>query len=1680
MRRRCALAVIVSAVVAAGLAESISVIARRRGRPDPAAADTSGTTATRLADGRWLIAGGRDSSGRPTGATTLWDPAAQVAVGLRPMLYARAGHTATILSDGRVLIVGGVSPAGDPVTVPERFDPATETFEALAMASTVARAGHTATLLTDGRVFVTGGRSTQSDGRGDAEVWNVATGRVTAVAGRASTRFGTATLGLDGRVRVVGTDPAGRATADLFDPATNALQPLTAPAADDGGALFVAEQRPANGATDVPLDVTIALRLSHAAQPDSITDQAVVVSGPGGAVSSRVVPAEGGRLVFVRPFDALLADAIYTITVAGVHDDNGRALTMTPVRFTTAKAPAVTEPDLESWWPDPSGRDWATHRPPSPWQSLPPLRADPGVTAVAGQVLTLDGRPLSGVTLAIDDDRAETDRTGRFVLRLTSGASGHRELRIDGRTASRPGRTYGLFEYGLRVASGETAVLPFTIWMPRLDTAHAVRLVSPTAAETLVTTPRIPGLELHLPANTRLRAEDGSVATELGITPIPVDRPPFPLPANTDVPVYFTIQPGGAYIETTGPGPRGGWLVYPNYGRHYAGKRTQFFHYDPGDRGWYVYGVGTVTADLSQVVPDATTRIYELTGAMINSGPSPPVTATPPGDCRQAGDPVDLGTGLLIVEHTDLDVSDVLPLSLTRTYRPNDPEVRPFGIGTNHLYGIFLWSARQYQEADLVLPDGGRVHYVRTSPGTGWTDAVFESAVTPTAFYKSIIRWNGNGWDLTLKDGTVYVFGENAPLQAIRDRNGNQITLTRSNGQGGNILRVTSPNGRWLGFTYDGAGRITRAQDNAGRSVQYAYDGSGRLATVTDAAGGATTYAYDASHRMIAVTNPRRVTIVANEYDANGRVSRQVHADGGVYRFTYTSDASGRVAQTDLTDPRAIVRRTLFNSAGYCTSDALAVGRPEEQTTTWTRDPASNLILATTDPLTRRTAYTFDGNGNRLTLTRLDGTADAVTTRYTYEPLFNQVATITDPLGHVTSFSYDAHGNSTRLADPLQHASTFTYRPDGQVSRASDPLGRTTAYGYTGGDLTAVTDALGRTTRKFLDVLGRPVARTDALGSQYTYRYDALDRVVQFTDPLGGVVSPSWDEEGNLLAVGDPRSSTTRFAYTDMDRLSERTDSLARVERSEYDPNGNLVRFTDRKGQVSEFQYDGLNRRISAAFDTAGGSSRSTVAYSYDAGNRLVRVTDSGAGTIDFVYDALDRLIAETTPQGAVAYTYDDDGRRSTMTVAGQPTVAYEYDAAERLTRIAQGGALIGFTYDEANRRTSLTLPNGIAAAYEYDAASQLTRIAYEAGGAPLGDITYSYDAAGNRVSIGGSWARVSLPQPVASAIYDAANQLTQWAGRPFAYDANGNLAWDGATSYLWNARDELVALSGGRPVTFAYDGLGRRWSATIDGTTTISLYDWQNVIQQSTTGQTVTANFLTGLGVDETFLRIDASGTNTLLADALNSTLAEADDSAVVRTQYTFEPFGATTALGPFSRNVQQFTGRENDGTALYFYRARFYDPESGRFISEDPIGLDAGDINPYAYVSNAPTMFVDPSGLDRTNWDFGANGRWGPRNGNWGGRDWSGGWVSSRHDGASGPLPPTDSADRCYMNHDNCYGTCRDRTDCNRDLVRCLERLPDDPRRWPEPPPPGTDADSSRFRRGAIIYFGAGARLR
>ncbi|HYL82634.1 MAG TPA: RHS repeat-associated core domain-containing protein [Candidatus Angelobacter sp.] len=329
----------------------------------------------------------------------------------------------------------------------------------------------------------------------------------------------------------------------------------------------------------------------------------------------------------------------------------------------------------------------------------------------------------------------------------------------------------------------------------------------------------------------------------------------------------------------------------------------------------------------------------------------------------------------------------------------------------------------------------------------------------------------------------------------------------------------------------------------------------------------------------------------------------------------------------------------------------------------------------------------------------------------------------------------------------------------------------------------------------------------------------------------------------------------------------------------------------------------------------------------------------------------------------SISYGYDNAGRRTSMAVSGQSAINYTFDNANHLKQITQGSATVTIVPDADGRRQSVTLPNGVAMNYGYDAASQLTGITYMLGSNTLGTLTYAYDSAGRRTGVGGSYARTNTPAAVSPGTPpNANNQLPQWNGKTLSYDLNGNLTSDGTNTYTWNARNQLVTISGGVTASFQYDPFGRRVSKTIGGTTQY-LYDGANPVQEIS-GGSASANLLTG-GVDEYFQRTDSAGARNFLTDALGSTLALTDSTGTVQNSYTFEPFGNSQVTGT-TTNSFAFTGRELDPTGLYLYRARYYHPQLQRFISEDPIGFRGG-INRYAYVLNSPPNFFDPLGLEK-----------------------------------------------------------------------------------------------------------------
>ena len=317
-------------------------------------------------------------------------------------------------------------------------------------------------------------------------------------------------------------------------------------------------------------------------------------------------------------------------------------------------------------------------------------------------------------------------------------------------------------------------------------------------------------------------------------------------------------------------------------------------------------------------------------------------------------------------------------------------------------------------------------------------------------------------------------------------------------------------------------------------------------------------------------------------------------------------------------------------------------------------------------------------------------------------------------------------------------------------------------------------------------------------------------------------------------------------------------------------------------------------------------------------------------------------------------------------------TTTYGYDAASQFTTITKGTQTVTLAYDDAGRRTSLTYPNGVVTSYGYDNANRVLSITHVKAPTTIESLTYTYDPTGNRLSQTRANAAASnLPTAVAAAqiTYDAANELLRWnnATNNLTYDNNGNLATETVggvtTTYTWDSRNRLTGISKtGLTASFVYDGLGRRKSKTVNGSTTGFWYDGNDMYAELS-GTTPSFTYIRGLNIDEPYVRKGASD-EFYETDALGSSVALTNSAGASQTTYTYEPFGTTTQAGTASTNPFQFTGRENDGTGLTYYRARYYSPRMGRFISEDPIGI-VGGFNFYSYVRNKPINNWDPLGL-------------------------------------------------------------------------------------------------------------------
>ncbi len=875
-------------------------------------------------------------------------------------------------------------------------------------------------------------------------------------------------------------------------------------------------------------------------------------------------------------------------------------------------------------------------------------------------------------------------------------------------------------------------------------------------------------------------------------------------------------------------------------------------------------------------------------------------------------------------------------------------------------------------------------------------------------------------YDYGVHDQLTRVVDKNA---GVRQRHYYANTAIASGAVAGKLARETvmldGEEVTWVAYTYTAQGNVKRQvtylePDNPSRQrhTDYTYTDNGlnvARVTVQGANGGQvlrTDYTYDPLGRRVSETVWRRrsaadATLIAlrtqYEYDALDRVVMETHPRGDRRQTVY--DANGAVIEERV---------------HYAQADGRAVSRTVAR---HTYDAAGRRIRST-DIDGHSQSYGYDAGGNVIAHTDANGH----TTRYEYDAMNRQTA-VADANGRRTQRVYDLNGRLVRSTDANSHSTRYEYDALGRQTKIISALGHEREIRYDGNnnvthrlDANATAgegavNAHGASEFNEYDALNRLIRQVNAQGGETRYEYDLLGNMTALTDAKGRTTRWIYDELGRVIEMIDPRVETPED----------------RTERYRYDEVGNRLTVTDRNGEVTRTDYDELNRPTVTAFLADGNTLTRTYDaygdiislsyghvqydYRYDRQHRMTRKTDRRSGrTMHWTYDAAGNLTTKTDYQGEVTeYQYDATHRLVALRNTAHVQVSYHYDAGGRLlNRILSNGARSDYHYDADNRLTRLThlsadgtvvsdprytrdrvghiltrtdgTGTDTTTTYTYDSQYRLTQV--DAPG-DAHDQSYTYDRVGNRLTH-------TTASGTAVYAYDDGNRLlTVRAGtadgpiqRAYRYDANSSRTerWAGALDtgtvthrYRYNQQRLVTELITPRDVNrYSYDANGYRVAKhdrmgahqyLLEGEHLEATYDGYGQLR---------AKYLRGVVVDELVhgYQYDAAGnasSATYHHDTVGSVTGLSGHAGAVTQTLTYGPFGAVQGQTGHSPNRLRYTGREQDAdTGLYYYRARYYDPQDGRFLSEDPLGFAAGDVNFYVYVGNNPVNANDPSGLD------------------------------------------------------------------------------------------------------------------
>lgn len=817
-------------------------------------------------------------------------------------------------------------------------------------------------------------------------------------------------------------------------------------------------------------------------------------------------------------------------------------------------------------------------------------------------------------------------------------------------------------------------------------------------------------------------------------------------------------------------------------------------------------------------------------------------------------------------------------------------------------------------------------------------------------------------------------------------------------------------------YVYDERGFMESKTDWLGNITTYERDGLGSITSLTQALGDGAQRTFDVSY----ITDTRLTDVVSEEgrttdydYDGDNRVMSVTVTDTNTSEtrttsysyYSNTTDGNGNTvlgklntvdgARTDVSD----ITTYTYDGSLRLLKVSNAAGHEVEITSY----DSANRPLKFENTNNVETTLVYDVMGRLASSTRASGTASAITTSYVYDENGN-VTSITDPSGTVYSYAYDNAHRLTTITDDLGNTITYTYDDADNITlQVYKDTGATLTYthSYVYDELSRIMesvdanlDAVGYA----YDVNSNVTDVTDGNMNVTSYAFDGLDRLVTSTDALSGVTSLGLNELDQLQDVTDPRSNVTSYTYNAFGDVTQSISPDRGTRTYTHDKGGNVTSMTDARAVVSNYTYDVLNRLASVAYPS---DSALDVALTYDSASgcgtslgRLCSVTDA-AGTTTYIYDVLGRLTSTSKAVGALTFTtgygYDASGVLSSITLPSGRVIAYTLNGNGQVSGISADvnststNLASAITYLPFGGITGFTYGNSITFSDTYNTAYQST---LRQIGSMMYD-THSYDGADN----------ITL-QDSDSYTYDALHRLTADGSDSYTYDAIGNRTAKNATTYTYPSTSSRLSDIGVSTITtdasgnitadatrtYVIDAAGRLEQVKISGSTVGAyIYNANNQRTKKTAGAIVT-HYVYGLGgllygeYDNTgalireyvylnaqpLAQVDSGEVlNYLHTDHLGTPRYASNTSGAQVWNWDSDAFGNGTPSGTATVNLR-FAGQYwDDESNLHYNWNRYYDPETGRYISSDPIGLSGG-INTFGYAYANPVMYTDFSGLN------------------------------------------------------------------------------------------------------------------